>query len=182
VILFPDGTWRAYIYFGEEKQEETEDYELIVVVAEEGTFERGAKISELATDRFLSSDTIVVSRLGVGEEVELSILFPDDGQEVAWTTPVFGKVYGFGERPDLHLYLLVFPEESEGPWWVQGLPYIAPTGEWTGIAYFGRESEDVGDSFKLAAIITTQELNVGEPLEKLPSMVTSVQVSHLERK
>lgn len=186
IRLFPDGTWEAYAYFGTETQEGSEEYRILVVAADQGAFERETAISKQELNELgpFVNHSIWVRR--PGKETELSVLYPLDGQKVAWTTPVFGRVIEIDARPDLALCLLVFPEESDGPWYVQDPPYLAETGEWVGLVYIGRDpkdtTQDVGKEFRLAVILTERELSAGETMNALPANVACIQILKLTRK
>ncbi|RJE46810.1 hypothetical protein A7K50_12355 [Dehalobacter sp. MCB1] len=73
------------------------------------------------------------------------------------------------EGSGLNVYVLIWPIEADGPWWVQETN-IKSDGSWESQAYFGRVGViDKGKNFKIIAIITKQELNKGETLLSLPT-------------
>jgi hypothetical protein len=74
----------------------------------------------------------------------------------------------------LHAYVLSWPNDSNGPWWVQPTTTF-PDGSWQSYAYFGRDPAlypgDSGTTDRVVAIITTQELKGGQTFTDLPSNV-----------
>lgn len=120
--------------------------------------------------------------------VRLSISHPQNGDEVDWMTSVTGNSTGILTNRTLKMYLLVYPVECEGPWFVQNRPTINPDGSWSGLVYFGRDpdisSEDVGDQFLLLAIVTTSDLRPGETLteSEIPESTYQSLISGLVRK
>ncbi|VVB66807.1 Uncharacterised protein [uncultured archaeon] len=71
------------------------------------------------------------------------------------------------EFTGLKAYVLIWPIEANGPWWVQETDTY-PNGRWISRAFFGQE-EDTGKSFKIVAIMTEEELRAGETYRLLPS-------------
>lgn len=74
-------------------------------------------------------------------------------------------------RTGMKAYLLIWPIETSGPWWVQET-VTSPNGNWNSNAIFGRPgTDDSGKSFKVMAVITRENLSVG-PISMLPPNVT----------
>jgi hypothetical protein len=70
-------------------------------------------------------------------------------------------------RSGMNAYLLIWPIETSGPWWVQET-VVSSNGNWDSNAFFGRSgNEDNGKCFKVMAIITRENLRVG-PISVLP--------------
>ena len=116
----------------------------------------------------------------------LVISYPRIEDEVDWITSVTGNSTGLVTNKTLNLYLLVYPVESEGPWFVQNRPTINPDGSWLGVVYFGRNPdihpEDAGDQFLLLAIVTTANLHPGETFTAIPESICQSSISGLVRK
>jgi len=71
-------------------------------------------------------------------------------------------------RSGMKAYLLIWPNETWGPWWVQETA-TSQNGNWNSNAIFGRpDNVDNGKSFKVMAIITRENLSVGQ-INVLPS-------------
>jgi len=83
------------------------------------------------------------------------------------------------------MYVLIYPVESEGPWWVQPPPVVFSNGNWEAYCYFGRDlahyPEDNGDYFRVCAIITTQKLEQGQQWYELPDYVAESGVVSIRR-
>jgi len=120
------------------------------------------------------------------QSVSLVIFYPQMGDEVDWTTSVTGNSTGIATNKTLDLYLLVYPVESEGPWFVQNRPTINLDGSWSGLVYFGRNPdthpEDIGDQFVLSAIVTTANLQPGETFTEIPESIHQCLISGIVRK
>jgi len=120
------------------------------------------------------------------ELLSLVMFHPQMGDDVDWITSVSGNSSGIVTNTTLNLYLLVYPVESEGPWFVQNRPSINPDGSWFGLAYFGRNPdihpEDVGDQFILSAIVATVNLQPGETVSTIPDNIYECSISALIRK
>ncbi|MFZ3058111.1 MAG: hypothetical protein WA102_00105 [Candidatus Methanoperedens sp.] len=101
----------------------------------------------------------------------ITITSPTEGDMVTWRYIVEGTSNGvYGSK--LSFYVLIYPIEAGGPWWVQPMGDISPNGNWETTAYFGRDPanypEDSGKHFKVSAIITSTKLTEGQQLEKIP--------------
>jgi len=98
-----------------------------------------------------------------------------DGAEVSWRYDIQGVTQGNVSCSKLNLYLLVFPIESNGPWWVQPQIVCNANGHWEGSTYFGRNPaeypEDKGTLFYVIAIATNTELETGQQWYSLPDYV-----------
>lgn len=120
------------------------------------------------------------------QPVSLVISYPLTGDEVSWITLVSGNSTGIGTNKTLNLYLLVYPLESDGPWFVQNRPTINPDGSWSGIVYFGRNPdihpEDTGDQFLLSVMVTTINLQPGETFTTIPESIYESSIPDLQRK
>jgi len=120
--------------------------------------------------------------------VKLDVSYPQNGDEVDWMTSVTGNSSGIVTNNTLKIYLLVYPVESEGPWFVQNRPIVNPDGSWSGLVYFGRDPinypEDIGDQFLLLAIVTTSDLQPGKTLteSEIPESTYQSLISGLVRK
>jgi hypothetical protein len=103
----------------------------------------------------------------------ITITAPKDGDKVSWHEFVEGTsegVYG----SELNSYVLIYPTDGGGPWWVQPDVDVLRDGSWETNCYFGRESlQDKGAHFRVRAIITAQKLREGQQLQKLPDYVVS---------
>jgi len=120
------------------------------------------------------------------QPVSLVISHPPIGDEVDWITSVAGNSTGIVTNKTLNLFLLVYPVESGGPWFVQNRLTVNPDGSWSGLVYFGRNPdihpEDSGDQFLLLAIVTTADLQPGETFAAIPESICQSSISGLVRK
>lgn len=120
------------------------------------------------------------------QSVSLVIFYPQMGDEVDWITSVTGNSTGIATNKTLNLYLLVYPTESEGPWFVQNRPTINLDGSWSGLVYFGRNPnihpEDAGDQFVLSIIATTANLQPGQTFTEIPESIHQCSISGIVRK
>ena len=120
------------------------------------------------------------------QPLSLIVFYPKIGDEVDWMTSVTGNSTGILTNKTLNLYFLVYPVESEGPWFVQNRPKINPDGSWSGLVYFGRNPdlypEDVGDQYLLLTIVTTVSLQPGETSTESPENICQSLISDLVRK
>ena len=98
----------------------------------------------------------------------------EEGDTVLWREFVEGTsegVYG----SELNIYVLIYPIEVGGPWWVQPDVDLSHDGRWDVNCYFGRNPEthpqDRGARFRVCAIITTQKLSEGQQWQKLPDYI-----------
>ncbi|MBL7117161.1 MAG: hypothetical protein ISS94_00020 [Candidatus Syntrophoarchaeum sp.] len=115
----------------------------------------------------------------------ITITSPTEGDEVSWRYNVEGSstgVYG----SELNVYVLIYPLESNGPWWVQPPVILHPDGNWEASCYFGRDPseypEDIGDYFKVCAIVTTLKLEQGQQWYSLPDYVVKSEIVQVRRK
>ncbi len=106
------------------------------------------------------------------------------GDEVSWREFVEGTsegVYG----SDLNIYVLVYPTDAGGPWWVQPDVDVLRDGSWETNCYFGRDPklhpEDKGAHFRICAIMTTEKLREGQQLQKLPDYVVKSETVKVTR-
>ena len=120
------------------------------------------------------------------QSVSLVIFYPQMGDEVDWMTSVTGNSTGIVTNTTLNLYLLVYPVESDGPWFVQNRPSMNLDGSWSALVYFGRNPdthpEDVGDQSLLSAIVTSANLQPGETFTEIPESIHQCLISALVRK
>jgi hypothetical protein len=73
-------------------------------------------------------------------------------------------------RYGMKAYLLIWPIEAKGPWWVEET-VTSTNGNWKSNAFFGRPvNDDNGKSFKVMAVITRENLSAG-PIIALPPNV-----------
>jgi len=138
----------------------------------------------------LEANLIALNETVRGEEpigpqlIFIEIISPQSDDEVFWKTSVQGVSGGVYGKPDLHLYLLIFPTSTDF-WWVQPEPVVGANGNWSGIVYFGRDTtehpEEVGERFILLAIITQEILRPGDliPIGEIPSSQSQFQVPNL---
>jgi len=96
----------------------------------------------------------------------------NDGAEVSWHYSIQGVTQGNLSCSRLNLYLLIFPIESNGPWWVQPQTVCNADGNWESGVYFGRDPaehpEDIGTLFYIIAIATDMRLETGQQWYALP--------------
>lgn len=101
----------------------------------------------------------------------ITITAPKSGDEVSRRELVEGTSEGVYDS-DLNIYVLIYPTDAGGPWWVQPDVDVLRDGSWETNCYFGREPpQDKGAHFRVRAIITTQDLREGQQLQKLPDYV-----------
>jgi|Deesub1362A_J573_1020465.scaffolds.fasta_scaffold06767_4 hypothetical protein len=119
------------------------------------------------------SDTTTASII-VRPRATITIASPSDGAEVSWREVVEGISEGVHDS-ELNVYVLIYPINAGGPWWVQPEVDIFPDGKWEVNCYFGRDPqiypEDKGANFRISAIVTREKLKEGQQLQKLPSYV-----------
>ena len=101
----------------------------------------------------------------------ITITAPNSGDDVSWREIVEGTsegVYG----SELNIYVLVYPTDAGGPWWVQPDVDVLRDGSWESNCYFGREPpHDKGAHFRVRVIITMQKLSEGQQWQKLPDHI-----------
>lgn len=109
---------------------------------------------------------VLVSGLCAGAgNVSVNITTPKDGSFVFQRSMVDGTSSAIS---GMKVYVLVWPFEANGPWWVQPTQ-TKSDGSWESNAYFGRDgSIDNGKPFKIIAIVTDQELKTGDTFTDLP--------------
>ena len=98
------------------------------------------------------------------QNVELDAIVIDDpasGIEVDWQYLVKGTSIAV-EGSNLNVYTLVWPENSNGPWWISDVT-LDQEGNWEGIAYFGRDPQEYPHPaddgvYRLVAVMTTDIL------------------------
>jgi hypothetical protein len=105
----------------------------------------------------------LISGLCVGEG-NVNIINPEDGSLVFQNSIVDGNS---SAKSGTNVYVLVWPLEAAGPWWVQST-ITNPDGSWESNAYFGGAT-DSGKPFKIIAIITDAKLNAGYTSYDLPT-------------
>lgn len=100
---------------------------------------------------------------------EIKISSPSDGNIVSVTTTVTG--YAKNLDADDKVYVLIQPQpsgnESSYSWWVLE-PNVNSDGSWEANVQFGLPNKDSGREFKVCAIITKENLQIGEIGINLP--------------
>ena len=106
----------------------------------------------------------------------VDIIKPTDGGNVSWRDAVEGT-YTIPENGDadtneseLMVYVLVWPVDNGGPWWVQPTNTYYEKGRWESIAWFG-EKELYSETYKIIALLVNQELQSGDQYWVLPNYV-----------
>ena len=103
----------------------------------------------------------------------VDITKPKDKDKVSWRYTVEGSSSATKDSGE-SVYVLIWPVESDGPWWVQPTTTFSD-GSWQSYAYFGRDPrvypEDIGTSYRVVAIITKQELRGGQTFRELPDHI-----------
>lgn len=103
----------------------------------------------------------------------VDITKPKEKGGVAWRHMVEGSSSATKDS-GLGVYVLIWPIEADGPWWVQPTT-IFSDGSWQSYAYFGRDPklypEDIGTTYRVVAITTTQKLSGGQTFRELPDSV-----------
>jgi len=117
------------------------------------------------------TDTFIVSS---PEPIRpVAIVSPKDEFEVPWRHTIQGMAQEEITSLGLNVYILIYPVESDGPWWVQPPVVVTPEGYWQADAYFGRDPaaypEDIGDFFYVIAIATGLTLEPGQQWHSLPA-------------
>lgn len=109
----------------------------------------------------------------------IAITAPREGNIVSYRYIVSGTssgVYG----SELSIYVLIYPIEVGGPWWVQPMIDISPNGNWETNVYFGRDPaqypEDSGKHFRISAVITSIKLKEGQQWQKMPDYIVKDEV------
>ena len=107
------------------------------------------------------------------ESVEITD--PKSGDNVSWQFIVEGNSSATADS-GLKVYVLIWPIEANGPWWVQPTTTYSD-GSWESNAYFGRDPskffEDIGTTYRIAAIMINGTLKEGETLRELPDVPKS---------
>ena len=97
------------------------------------------------------------------------------GDNVSWQQSIEGDSSAVANS-GLNVYLLIWPIEAYGPWWVQQTQTF-PDGTWQSNANFGRNPkmfpEDIGTTYKVEAVMTNEVLKPGMTLAELPSVPKS---------
>ena len=91
---------------------------------------------------------------------------PEEKDEVSWRYMVEGSSSAT-EDSGLSVYVLIWTVEAEEAWRVQPTTTFSD-GSWQSYAYFGREDMDIGVTFRVVAILTTQNLSAGQAFIVLP--------------
>ncbi len=103
----------------------------------------------------------------------VDITKPKDKDKVSWRYLVEGSSSAIKDS-GLSAYVLTWPIESDGPWWAQPTTTFSD-GSWQSYAYFGRDPKlypgDIGTTYRVVAIITTQKLSGGQTFRELPEDV-----------
>lgn len=107
----------------------------------------------------LGGVSVVVLALGIivwfadrpAPDIETVITEPNDGAEVEERTVVKGKSTPIPEV----VYVLVHPR-STNSWWVQDLPVVQRTGDWSVDVSMGTASAGIGESFDIIALATNE--------------------------
>ena len=190
---YSDGSWESHAYFGRGPEEDVgTTYGVIAIVTDE-ELRPGQTFTEIP-DCVVKSNSIKVTRAKALGEVNLphppkdgdmnfiEIDKPQDGEEVSWMYTVEGNSSAT-EVSGLNVYVLVWPNEAFGPWWVQETE-TCPDGSWESHAYFGRgPKEDVGTTYSVIAIVTDEKLRPGQTFGDLPGHVersSSIEVTRAE--
>ncbi len=119
---------------------------------------------------------------------------PQGGDVVPWKHSVKGssswevfasRIWPEGLGLHLHVYVLIFPVESNGPWWVQDPAIVRPNGDWEVYAYFGRDPaeypDDIGDPFRVCAIITKDKLQPEQSFQDFPDYISVSEIYQVIR-
>lgn len=97
---------------------------------------------------------------------------PKDKDIVSARNAVWGNCTNCSE---LHPYIIIWPIESEGPWYIQKTT-LFPDNSFYSNAFFGGDPkyypEDIGTTYKIVAIIINQTLRDGR-LDKFPEVPES---------
>jgi hypothetical protein len=105
----------------------------------------------------------------------INITNPHNGDNVTWRQAVEGYSSATSNS-GLKAYLLIWPIEANGPWWVEPTQTY-PDGTWESYAYFGRDPrvnpEDIETTYRVEAIMTKEDLNPGATLVELPNVPKS---------
>ena len=105
----------------------------------------------------------------------VTITAPEEDATVSWREFVEGASEGVYGSDSRSIYVLFYPTDVGGPWWVQPDVDLSHDGSWEVNCYFGRDPNihpgDIGAHFRVCAIITTQKLSEGQQWQKLPDYV-----------
>lgn len=100
----------------------------------------------------------------------IKIINPSDEDIVNWDTRVNGTYFSVSEK---NFYVLIWPLDSTGPWWVQ-TAFAINNSSWQSRPYFGRDPllypSDSGSYFRVIAIMTNETFEPGQAIHKLPYM------------
>ena len=116
----------------------------------------------------------------------VSITSPKTFSAVSWQQQIRGTSQRIVSDPKLNIYLLIYPIETNGPWWVQPKIIIDPQGNWVSTGYFGRDPkqfpEDINKSFNMIAIATPSTLEPGQQWYSLPEYIARSQITEAMRR
>ena len=105
----------------------------------------------------------------------VSIQNPKNGDNVSWRYLVEGSSSAndtYGQK----VFLLIWPFESNGPWWVQPTETFSD-GSWQSYAFFGRDPrltpEDTNTHYRLVALLTKENITEGQSFSYLPDVPKS---------
>ena len=115
----------------------------------------------------------------------VTIAAPEEGATVSWREFVEGTSEGVYGSDLSDIYVLIYPIDAGGPWWVQPEVDVSHDGSWEVNCYFGRNPathpDDRGARFRVCAIITTQKLSEGQQWQKLPDYVVKSETINVVR-
>jgi hypothetical protein len=109
----------------------------------------------------------------------ITITSPREEDIVPWRYIVKGTSNGVDD-PKLSIYVLIYPVEARGPWWVQPQVDILANGNWETTVYFGRYPakypEDSEAHFRVSAILTSKRLTEGQQFENIPTNINRSEI------
>lgn len=180
---YPDGSWKSKAYFGGGPTQDVGNTYSVIAILTDEELTPGQNFSDLP-HHVGQSNPVGVTRTGESYEWELipkilnnethvEIIRPKDGGDVSWMYTVRGN-YSAKEGSGLKAYVLVWPNEAFGPWWVQDTETYSD-GLWRSNVYFGEDPkihpEHIGTAYGIVAILTDQELESGQRFRDLPDYV-----------
>jgi hypothetical protein len=131
----------------------------------------------ISTPTVISTPTLTST--SIPSTFSITITSPREEDIVPWRYIVKGTSNGVDD-PKLSIYVLIYPVEAGGPWWVQSPVDIPANGNWKTTVYFGRYSanypEDDEAHFRVSAIITSERLTEGQQFEKIPTYINRSEI------
>lgn len=133
-------------------------------------------IAIISTPTVISTPTLTST--SIPSTSSITITSPGEEDIVPWRYIVEGTSNDVDD-PKLSIYVLIYPVEAGGPWWVQQSVDILANGNWETTVYFGRYPSNYPEDeahFRVSAIITSERLTEGQQFEKIPTNINRSEI------